>query len=228
MQQYSYNMINGFPIATIRGRKFLIDTGMPFTVADHPMLIEGQRFEVEPEVMGVTASQVSAVAGLKLDGILGANITDKFVLKIQPRDHSLMFDHYLGDFPVEIEIENLGGTAIMNQTIAGRRVKAFLTLGSRLSYVTPEMVEGLEPIGLERDILGMIGEFETEVYSLSVAIGREKHQLKFGVIPEQLRDFIEMANVSACIGSELLQHYDLALSLDEGVLMLDPLPVQLH
>ena len=228
MQQYSYNLINGYPIANIRGRNFLIDTALPFTVSDHPILIEGKRFEVAPEVMGITASQISSTAGFPLDGILGANVTEKFVLKIQPHQHKLVFDQYLDALPLEIEIENLGGTAIMNQTIAGKRVKAFLTLGTRLSYVNPDMVEGLEPIGRERDVLGMIGEIETEVYSLPIAIGQRSHHLRFAVIPMQLRDFIERANVTAYIGSELLQHYALTLAMDEGVLMLDPLQPQIH
>jgi hypothetical protein len=228
MQQYSYNMINGYPIANIRGRNFLIDTALPFTVSDRPVLIEGERFEVAPEVMGLTTSCISATAGFRLDGILGANVTGNFVLKIQPQQHKLVFDRYLDDFPLEIEVENLGGTAIMNQTIAGKRVKAFLTLGTRFSYVNPDMVEGLEPIGREHDVLGMVGEIEADVYSLPVAIGQQSHDLKFAVIPVQLRDFIERANVTALIGSELLEHYAVSLSMDEGLLMLDPLHQQLH
>jgi hypothetical protein len=228
MQQYSYELINGYPITNIHGRNFLIDTALPFTVADRPISIAGKRFEVAPEIMGITPSKLSATAGIPLDGILGANLIEKFVLKIQPRQHKLVFDRYLDAFPLEIDIENLGGTAIMHQTIAGKRVKAFLTLGTRLSYVMPEMVEERKPIGRERDVLGMIGEIETEVYSLPVAIGKRSHHLRFAVIPAQLQDFIERANVTACIGSELLQYYALTLAMDEGVLMLDPLQQQLH
>ena len=132
MQQYSCSLINGYPIANIRGRNFLVDTGLPFTVADRPMLIEGKRFEVAPEVMGITARQMSSSIGFPVDGILGANVTDEFVLTIKPLQHKLGFDQYLDAFPVKMEIENLGGTAIMKQTIAGKRIKAFLNLGTRL------------------------------------------------------------------------------------------------
>jgi hypothetical protein len=156
-----------------------------------------------------------------VDGILGANVTDEFVLKIQPLQRRLVFDDNLDAFPVVIEVENLGGTAIMRQTIAGKSVKAFLTLGTRLSYVSPAMVEGLEPIGHERDVLGMVGEFETDVYELPVTIGQDIRSFSFGVIPPQMQHFVDMANVQASIGSELLQHYALTLSMDEGVLMLD-------
>lgn len=228
MQKYTYNMINGFPIAKIRGRNFLIDTALPFTVADRPLLIEGKRFEVAPEVMGVTTSQLSAAAGFQLDGILGANVTDQFVIKIQPERHRLVFDHCLDDFPHEIEVQNLGGTAIMNQTIAGIKVKALLTLGTRLSYVKKEMVQGRESIGYESDVLGIVGSIKTEVFMLPISIGERTHDFRFGIIPEQVWDFIEQANVTASIGSELLQHYALTLSMGEEVLMLDPLQIHLH
>ena len=56
MQQYSYDLVNGYPIANIRGRKFLIDTSMPFTLADRPMAIESEHFEVATEVMGLTTA----------------------------------------------------------------------------------------------------------------------------------------------------------------------------
>ena len=228
MQQYSFNLVNGYPVANIRGRNFLIDTSLPFTVADRPMLIQGDRFEVAPEVMGLSASQMSAAVGFELDGILGANVIDNFVMKIQPNENTLVLDHYLDAFPLEIDIDNLGGMAIMNQTIAGKRQKAFLALGMHLSYVKAEMVEGMEPLGYERDVIGVIGEFETPVYQLPVAIDRKVHNFKFGVIPPQIQDFIEMANVTAAIGSELLQHYAVSLSMDDGVLMLDPLETQIH
>ena len=228
MRHYSCSLINGYPIANIRGRNFLIDTGLPFTVADRPMLIDGKRFEVAAEVMGITASQVSSSIGFRVDGILGANVTDEFVLKIQPDQQQLVFDQYLDAFPLELEVENLGGMAIMQQTIAGQRVKALLTLGTRLSYVAPAMVEGLEPIGHEHDVLGMMGELETDVYELHVSIGRDTHGFSFGVIPPSMQHMVDMANVQASIGSELLQHYALTLSMDEGVLMLDPLGPQMH
>ncbi|MEP4149276.1 MAG: hypothetical protein ABJL54_18800 [Halioglobus sp.] len=223
MQQYSCSLINGYPIANIRGRNFLVDTGLPFTVADRPMLIEGKRFEVAPEVMGITARQMSSSIGFPVDGILGANVTDEFVLTIKPLQHQLGFDQYLDAFPVKMEIENLGGTAIMKQTIAGKRIKAFLNLGTRLSYISPAMIEGLEPIGLQSDVLGMVGEIETEVYELPISIGRDTHSFHFGVIPTSIQHMADMANVQASIGCELLQHYALALSMDEGMLMLDPL-----
>lgn len=228
MQQYAYNMINGFPIAEIRGRNFLIDTALPFTVADRPLLIEGRRFEVASEVMGVTTSQLSATAGFQLDGILGANVTDQFVIKIQPEQHTLTLDHYLDAFPQEIAVQNLGGSAIINQTIADKKVKALLTLGTRLSYVKKNMVEGRVSIGRESDVLSVVGSIETEVFILPVTIGQRTHDFRFGVIPDQLWEFIEQANVTASIGSELLQHYALSLSMDDEVLMLDPLRARLH
>ncbi|MEH6580760.1 MAG: hypothetical protein V7754_02410 [Halioglobus sp.] len=228
MQQYSCDLINGYPIADIRGRKFLIDTSLPFTLADRPLSLEGARFEVAQEVMGLTTAQVADVAGLELDGVLGANVTDQFVMRIEPEQRKLVLDQYLDAFPVEIEIENLGGQTIMHQTIGGKHMKAFLSLGSHLSYVCASEVEGLEPVGRERDVLAMIGEIETEVYELPVAIGQTIHHFKFGVIPPAMQSFIDMANVQAAIGSELLQHYAISLAVHEGLLMLDPIKKPLH
>lgn len=228
MEQHSYNLINGYPITRLHGRQFLIDTGLPFSVAERPLLLEGKRFEVADEIMGLSTESMRDVTGMKIDGILGGNVIDEFVLKIRPSENRLLLDHYLDDYALEIEIDNLGGLAIMHQTINGELLKAFLAVGARLSYVAADKVEGLTPVGYEHDVLGLAGEFETPVYQLPVNIGNQVHQFRFGVIPEQTREFIELANVQAAIGSEILCHYDLTLAMDEGVLMLDPLNGQLH
>jgi hypothetical protein len=228
MQQYQYQNINGYPVANIRGRQFLVDTGLPFTVAARPVLIDGERIDACDEVTGLNANSFNDLVGIGLDGILGANVTDRFVMKIRPEQGALIFDQYLDDMPMEIAVDNLAGVPSIHQTINGKHLKAFLSIGSHLSWVKADMVAGLQPVGRDRDMMGFTGEVDTPVYELPVAFGDGEHRFRFGVLPEELAAMADMANVSAVIGGELLDYYAMSLSMSEGVLLLDPVGVSVH
>lgn len=223
MQQYAYRTVNGYPIANIRGRQYLLDTGTPFTVGSQPLVIDGELIEVRREVLGITSDKMSEFVGCRLDGILGANLTDRFVVRIDPVAESLVLDQYLDTASIEIEVINLGGLPSVRQTVAGRQIRAFLFLGSHLSWVSADTVADREPVAYDREYFSFTGEIHTPVYHLPVLIGRQRHDMRFGVMPPEIQAMVDMANVSALIGSELLDHYRLSLSMQEELLLLDPL-----
>ena len=221
-QSFSYQNANGYPLAEIHGRTYLIDTSTPYTLANKPLLLGGERIDVATEVMGLSVEQVSSAIQLPLDGVLGANITDRFVMRLRPEERLLSFDDYQDAMPIEVEIENLGGMPVMHQTLAGQRVKAALSIGGTLSWIKRDLVSGLEPVGRESDVMGYVGAVEAEVYELPVSIGSREHLLRFGVLPEPMETFLEMANVQAIIGGELIRHYAMSLDMREGELALEP------
>ncbi|MEH6588966.1 MAG: hypothetical protein V7746_01855 [Halioglobus sp.] len=223
MLDYAYIPVNGHVVANIRGRRFLFDSGLPRSIADRPLLLEDKRIDVDSEVMGLRVSDYSAMLGFEVDGVLGSNVASDFILSILPEQKRLVFDHYEKDFPINIEIENMGGLAVMHNSIGGKRLKALLNIGSKLSFIRADMVEGYEPIGRELDVFGFIGERGVDVYSLPVNIEGRIINLRFGVLPPEMEVWLEMANIEAALGSELLDHFALSLALEQGVVALDPI-----
>ena len=74
-EQFAYANINGYPLADIHGRSFLVDTSMPFTLAARPLVLGGQKIDVAPEVLGLNLERIRNAVHVPLDGVLGANVT---------------------------------------------------------------------------------------------------------------------------------------------------------
>ena len=68
-----------------------------------------------------------------------------------------------------------------------------------------------------------IGPRDVDVYTLPLMIGQRAIHMRFGVMPVGMAESLELANVQATLGSELLEHFALSLAMEEGVLSLDPL-----
>ncbi len=64
---------------------------------------------------------------------------------------------------------------------------ACLDTGAKLSYATKEAVQGLTPIGREKDFHPEFGEFEVDVYVLSITVGTRAFEGRFGLLPDMLR-----------------------------------------
>ena len=223
MQEYSYIPVNGHAVARIHDRLFLLSPGLPFTIAERPLVIDGRRIEGQEEVLGLTAASLSDRVGVKLDGVLGANLCDQFVVNFDPKSHRVEFDQTSKDYPINLEIDNFAGAARWHLSINGKRAPALLDLGIRLSLVHPELLVGQGPIAQETELFSLIGARKVDVYSLPVMIDREVIHLRFARMPDEVAFRAEMANVQAFIGYELLEHYAISLAMEEGLLALEPL-----
>ena len=83
-------------------------------------------------------------------------------------------------------------------------------------------------IGQARDIFAN-GAIETvQVYRVPVTFDSGIVDMHFGAAPAVLAQAMELANIEAVIGSEVLQHFDMDMVLGEGEILLDPLSNPLH
>ena len=221
-EEFAYANVKGYPLAEIHGRTFLVDTSMPFTLAERPLVLGGEKIEVADEVVGLSLGKIRSAIDLPMDGVLGANVTDRFALRVKPQEQVISLDDYQDALPIEVAVENLGGMPVMHETVNGQRLKAALAIGGPLSWVKSDLVAEMSPVGRDRDVLGFVGAVETDIYELPVDIAYRQHKLRFGVLPEALEHLLDMANVQAIIGSELIEHYAMSLNMREGELALEP------
>ena len=59
-------------------------------------------------------------------------------------------------------------------------------------------------------------------------IERQVIHLRFGAMPLEVADWLDLVNVQATLGYELLEHYAVSLALGEGILGLEPLSPAIH
>lgn len=223
MQAYRYIPVNGHPVAQIDGHSFLLDAGLPASLGDSPVLVGGEYLDVEPRVQGLTVSDIEPSVGVGLDGVLGANLFERFAVRIDPLRSTLDLNGSLDDLPTQLEVDNLGGVAVLKVGVSGHSVQAMLGLGLSNTLVSHRLVARRERAGVKREVFGHIGAHEMPLYWLPVALGGRVVHLRCGVMPPALEGFLALANVEAVLGYDLLRHYAMALDMRKGRLALGAL-----
>lgn len=92
---------------------------------------------------------------------------------------------------------------------------AFLDTGAHLSYAPAPAVRGLVPVDRARDYYPMLGEFDVDIYELTVRVGRRRIRGRFGVLPGPLALLVAGVGGSGWIlGSDYFR--DRTIQLDLG------------
>lgn len=228
MESFELLQSPGPLVARIHDRHYLIDNGLPSTLAQRPLLIDGRRIEASSEELGLTTAMFSELLGIPLDGVLGADVSTEFVIKLRPAEHRVDFDRYSGALPIRIEVDTIGGLPLFHQTVNGQLLRAAMGLGFALSYAGERLLQDFDAVGEATDIFAN-GVIETvPTYRVPVTFDSGVVEMTFGAAPPVLAQAMELANIQAVIGSEMLRHFDMDMVLAQGELLLDPRPDSVH
>jgi hypothetical protein len=222
MGNYIYQRIHGHLIVNIGGRTCVLDTGSALSIGFYPITINGREFEVHESYLDVTCAYLSREIGITIEGLIGADIISEFTLGIYPNEQMMQFDDAPAQGAIVIPIQNFMGVPIIRFGHNGSVLSAFFDTGAPLSYLLPDALQGLEPEGEQEDFYPLVGNFLTPVYRLPVNIGGETFPLRFGRLPDELMPTLEAGGVKAILGTDLLKHFGMCLSVRDQVLKLDP------
>ena len=221
MANFLYQVHHGHIVVNIEGRPYLLDTGAPFSVGYEPIVIAGREFPVESSYMGVTGSYLTEHIGLTIEGMIGADILQHFNIGIYANERMVQFgmQHPVGD--IVIPLHEHMGVPIVSVKVGDRVRRMFLDTGAPMSYLLPEFLDCELPEGRHEDFYPLLGNFLTNVYTLDVAIGGMRYPMKFGSLPEELAPLLDAGNVQGILGTELLRHFALNLSMRDKVLCME-------
>lgn len=223
MQNYIYQSVHGHIVVNIEGRPCLLDTGSPFSVGHEPITISGQEFPVHPSYLGVTCDYLSDNIGVPIEGMIGADIISALTMSIYSSERMVQFSERPADGSIVIAVQDFMGVPIIPVAIGGRVLRMFFDTGAPISYLLPEFLQGYQPEGRHEDFYPLLGNFLTKTYSLGANIGGEGQILRFGELPEELHMIMDAGKVQGILGTEMLKHFGMCLSLREGVMKLDTL-----
>jgi len=221
MGHYIYQRVHGHIIVNIAGRPCVLDTGSVLSIGAYPITIRGREFEVHDSYLDVTCEYLSREIGTRVEGLIGADIISQFTLGIYPTEQMVQFEESPAEGAIVVPIDNFMGVPILKFAYDGKVLPAFFDTGAPLSYLLAEQLEGLQPEGVQEEFYSPIGNFLTPVYQLPIKVGGECHSLRFGCLPEELRPMLEAGGVKAILGSGLLKHFGMCLSIRDQVLKLD-------
>ena len=152
--------------------------------------------------------------------MIGADIIRDYNLCVYSAERMIRFSNLpsVGDMVLPLTV--FCGVPLINVWVNGRVRRLFLDTGSPTSLLLPEALEGVAPEGRFEDFYPLLGNFLTDIYSLDVVFGSHRRALRFGKVPEELNSLFTCAGAQGLIGSEMLRHFDLSLSLRERTLRL--------
>jgi hypothetical protein len=223
MQNYIYESVHGHIVVNIEGRPCLLDTGSPFSLGYEVIYIAGQEFPLHNSYLGVTCDYLTDNIGVPIEGLIGADIVQAFTLSVFSSERTVQFSERPAEGTMVIAVQNFMGVPIIPVAIGGRVMRMFFDTGAPMSYLLPDAFVDREPDGRHEDFYPLLGNFLTNTYSLGVNIGGEGQILRFGELPDELGIVLEAGKVQGILGTEMLKHFGMCLSLREGMMKLDPL-----
>lgn len=228
MANYLFQLHHGHIIVHVEGRSYLLDSGAPFSVADEPINIAGAIYPVESCYMGIEPSHLSETIGVPVDGMIGADIIREYTLGIYAAERIVQFHYQPTSGDIVLPVQEFCNLPIISVMVNGRVRRMFFDTGAPTSLLLPEALVGVEPFGRNEDFYPLLGNFLTDMYSLDVVLGGLKCNFRFGKLPEELRPTLEAGNVQGMIGTELLKHFGMTLSLRDKVMYLETLHAPLE
>ncbi|MEP5764364.1 MAG: hypothetical protein ABJ308_07210 [Halieaceae bacterium] len=221
MANFMYQMHHGHIVVTVEGRPYLLDTGSPFSVGYEPINIGGRSFEVQQSYMGVTCGYLMENIGVPIEGMIGADIMQEFTVCMYASERMIQFTHLPPVGDIVIPLQDFMGVPIFCVQVAGQVRRMFFDTGAPMSYLLPQCLADKEAEGRHEDFYPLVGNFMTSVYALDVNIGGSSRKLRFGELPHELEALLEAGAVQGIIGTEMLKHFGICLSLKEGVMRLE-------
>ncbi len=205
--KYPMHKKNGHIIMTVNGADWLIDTGAPVSFGDSTLLFVDSEFPVVRNYLGLNAESLSQSVGVKLEGLIGADILNEFFLLFDLPGKEIVFLKeplaLAGDI---IEMEEFMGIPIIPLKLNGEPTKAFFDTGAQVSYCPQSQIERFPFIEVFKDFYPGLGEFETSLHMVDFTIGKTPHSLRCGVLPQALEAVLMFADTECIIGKEIFDN----------------------
>jgi hypothetical protein len=221
MANYLFQIHQGHIIINVEGRPYLLDSGAPFSVGYEPIRIGRDVFPVEYCYLGVTCSYLSEHIGVPIEGMIGADILREYNVGVYAAERMVQFNQMPAAGEIVMPVHECCDLPIIHVRVNGRVRRMFFDTGAPISYLLPEALEDVEPEGRHEDFYPLLGNFLTNVYTLDVELGGNSRCFRFGEVPEALRPMLEVGDVQGMIGTELLLHFGMNLSLRDKVMRLE-------
>ncbi len=197
---------DGHLFAEIEGHLWLYDTGAPISFGDvENLTIDNERFDIEDNFLGHTATQISQFVGTPCIGLLGTDILRRF-------DHIL--DCVNGTLTIStdelergnsaIHLEGFMNIPVIEVKIADQEYHMFFDTGAQISYFQDDSLSGFPEVGSMTDFLPSFGQFETPIHQLIASLGDDSFSVRCGRLPGLLGLSLILAETQGIIGNEIL------------------------
>jgi hypothetical protein len=165
----------------------------------------------------INIKNISDHLNKQINGIIGMNIIKKYDLMLSK--HQVTFynkNELIFNNPIEVFTKN--DIPYIKTYFTGNLniLKFYFDTGSTFNYVNDYLVMFKKGVKEEKeDFHQSIGVYKTKVYDFEIDVNSEKLKLKFGVLPDKLKNLLSKTKMDGIISSQLLFHFDILLSISQ-------------
>lgn len=216
METISITKEQGHILIPIGGKRAVLDTGSPGSMALEPFTFLGVQHNTPTNIMGVTPQTMSEVAGFNLDILIGCDILSRHTLRLRYQEGCLDIGEDIPDGTICSALQTFHGLPVFPLRLRDEPAKAFLDTGAQLSYIDPARVSEQAPAGQREDFYPYVGRFTTDTYTVSSFLDNTSVDIEYGIMPDALTQLLgavlQLAKASAVVGTQLLHYYDCTIS----------------
>jgi hypothetical protein len=214
---YPLTVHAGHLLMEVDGRRYLVDTGSPWSLGRAPVRLAGREFAMQSsDLMGHTCEALAGMVGTPFAGLLGTDILGEFDLEVSLRDGTLTLSEGLLEMPDGLPVELVQGVPLLECEVAGKPVRMFFDTGAPLSYLGEETVQGCAALGEAEDFHPLLGRFRVPTFSVPVTAWAQSMTVRAGQMPMVLEMALSLGGADGILGTEVLEHGVLRLSQRQG------------
>ena len=210
----------------IGDRMALIDTGSPTSISSLPFNFGATLYTPPDQMMGVTTNELSDLAGITIDILIGCDILSEYKIRIRWQDHCIDIGNDTPNGTADDPMDLIKGCPVFPLRIGSRETRAIFDTGAHLSYISPALIAGIPQSGEKEDFHPINGHFTAPTYNVETALGGINFTMVYGTLPGLLGISTDMAmsmsSSSAVIGTQLLEYFDCTLSWKERTISWSP------
>ncbi|WP_027455771.1 hypothetical protein [Xylanibacter brevis] len=216
MTDYLIKMVNNHIIIN-NEQKLVFDTGSPlsFHSLGH-IFIGDETITVPTSLPEVLAEYLSQNIGCDVQGLIAMDIINNHSTTISLKDGFLLMND---DAPFGTEFCNLnmsrslGGLLCIKVKVNKRTAKMIVDSGAKISYISPNFVNGMKEENNVEDFSPYIGNFLTPLFTCDVdlLVGGISYSQQFGILPAIISTMLFLYGADGLFGVELFKRYRLQI-----------------
>ncbi len=199
--------LNDHLFLEVDGALWVLDTGAPASFGQPgAVTIAGERFRMPDTLLGLDAASLSGFLGVRCVGFLGSDVIDRLDWILDGhREIAMVSSGELDKAGEPVRLDTAFALPVVQATVRGRTRRMVLDFGAPVSYLRPELLDGIPPTGTVTDFYPGFGTFQVETRDVDMALGPVRLALGCGVLPDALSHLLGSTGVDGILGNQILR-----------------------
>ncbi len=206
---------NNYLVINLNGYNVLIDSGSPDSFGDiHEITLLNRKYYIKKNLRSTLGiSELVPYIG-NIDALLGGDILNQlhYEINLSKGIFAVSDEPIIPDDAFELPVTYFSNIPVIQFNVGGNNVRAFFDTGAPVSYVSPDIASGYEPVDRAEDFYPLYGIFTTDIYEIPVEINGTKDIYRFGILPNRVRSALKVFGVNNILGHDYLRKYTASLS----------------